>query len=86
MFKESEEAARRGAREAIAIWKARGCEFASIVDGLPTPWGEQPIKLIMADARRRRLEVLSLADPSHVELLVAAIFASIKRKLLRSAN
>jgi hypothetical protein len=63
------------ARKTVGAWKADGREFASIVDGVPTPWDSAPIKVIMAEAQRRHLDVLCLAEPSHVEAIVTAICA-----------
>lgn len=65
----------RGSREIVESWRARGRDFVSIVDGCPTPWDRMPLKDIMASAKQRRLEVLCLADPSHVEIVIAAMLA-----------
>jgi hypothetical protein len=64
--------------EILLKWRERGCEFVSITDGLPTPWEPRPIKLIMAEAERHRLEVLSLADATHVERVLAALLECIE--------
>ena len=72
---------RAAAQKTVEAWKASGREFVSILDGVPSPWDPVPIKVIMAEARRRRLDVLCLADPSHVETIVAAIGACFDRAI-----
>ena len=70
-----------GALEAIGAWRERGCEFVSIVDGVPRPWDPKPIELIFADAGQRGLEVLSLANSDHVRSILAAILDYVERSL-----
>jgi hypothetical protein len=77
---------RAAAQKTVEAWKASGREFVSIVDGVPSPWDPVPIKVIMAEARRRRLGVLCLADPRHVEAIVAAIGACFERAVAARAR
>lgn len=75
---ETTKSLRECAVEILHKWRERGCEFVSITDGVPTPWEPGPIKLIMAQAERHRVEVLSLADPIHVERVLNALLECIE--------
>ncbi len=75
---------RRGAVDAVASWRQRGCAYASIVGGVPRPWEPEPLEQIARHAASRGLEVLTLADEEHVARLVEAICRFIERSLLAS--
>lgn len=75
MKSETRSSWREGAIETVESWRKRGCEFASIVDGVPIPWDRAPVQLVMRRAKRRGLKVLSLAEPAHLELILAAILS-----------
>jgi len=75
---------RQGAIEAIAAWREGGCEYASIVDGVPRPWPPKPFELIVAEAKQRNVELLSLTNRDHVESIIAAIIAYVERSLIAS--
>jgi len=79
--REIQELTRQGALEAIGAWRERGCEFVSIVDGVPRPWPRKPIELICADAEQRGVEVLSLANNDHVKSILAAISSYVELSL-----
>src|SRR6188768_3328677 len=61
MKQEVLEITRQGAIQAVGSWRARGCEYVSIIDGVPRPWAPKSFKLIFADAEQRGVELLSLA-------------------------
>jgi len=67
------------AREIVAEWKARGCEFVSIIDGVLTPWDPKPIGFIGPEAERSGLDVLSLSSPLDLALILAMIERDIER-------
>lgn len=81
---EIHELTRRGAINAVDTWRQLGCEYASILDGVPRPWDPKPFARIRADAALRGIEVLSLANAEHVESLLAAICRYIERSLTAS--
>ena len=81
MKPEIEELMRQGAINAVGSWRAQGCKYASIVDGVPRPWDPRPTELIFADAAQRGVEVLSLANTDHVTSIRSAIFKYIERSL-----
>ena len=78
------EIARRGAIQAVGSWRDRGCEYASIIDGVPRPWAPKSFNLIFADAEQRGVELLSLANGEDVKSILAAIFAYVERSLIAS--
>jgi hypothetical protein len=78
------EIARRGAIQAVGSWRDRGCEYASIIDGVPRPWARKSFKIIFADAERRGVKLLSLANGDHVESILAAIFEYVEHSLIAS--
>jgi hypothetical protein len=82
--REIQELTRQGALESIGAWRERGCEFVSIVDGVPRPWARKSIELIFADAEQRGVEVLSLANNDHVKTILAAISNYVERSLRAS--
>ena len=84
MKREIQELTRQGALEAIGAWRERGCEFVSIVDGVPRPWARKPIEVIFADAEQRGVEVLSLANNDHVKSILAAISSYVDSSLRAS--
>jgi len=84
MKPEITEIARRGAIQAVGAWRAHGCEYASIIDGVPRPWAPKAFRLIFADAEQRGVELLSLANGAHVESILAAIFAYVEQSLIAS--
>jgi hypothetical protein len=81
MNNEIQEMTRKGALEAIGSWRTLGCEYASIVDGVPRPWDPKAVELIDLEAQQRGVEVLSLANEEHVRSILAAIFAYVERSL-----
>ena len=78
------ELTRRGAVDAVAAWRKVGCEYASIVDGMPRPWDPKPLARISAEASQRGVEVLSLTNAEHVENILTAICEYIERSLFAS--
>jgi hypothetical protein len=74
----------QGAIEAIGIWRERGCEYASIVDGVPRPWAPKPFELIVAEAEQRGVDLLSLTNRDHVESILTAIREYVERSLIAS--
>jgi hypothetical protein len=81
---EVREVIRQGAIQAVGLWVARGCEYASMVDGMPRPWSPKSFKLISADAEQRGVELLSLANGDHVKSILAAIFEYVQQSLIAS--
>jgi hypothetical protein len=81
---EISELTRRGAIDAVDAWRQLGCEYASILDGVPRPWDPKPLARISADAALRGIEVLSLANAAHVESILEAICRYIERSLSAS--
>ena len=75
---------RQGAIDAVGSWRDRGCEYASIIDGVPRPWAPKSFKLIFADAEQRGVELLSLANRDHVTSIIAAIFEFVEQSLIAS--
>jgi hypothetical protein len=75
---------RRGAIDTVDSWRKRGCEYASIVDGLPRPWDPEPLERITANAASRGVELLSLANDEHVARILTAICRYIERSLTAS--
>jgi hypothetical protein len=82
--REIQELTCQGALEAIGAWRERGCEFVSIVDGVPRPWPRKPIEVIFAEAEQRGVEVLSLTNNDHVKSILAAISNYVERSLRAS--
>src|SRR6187402_3237455 len=78
------EITRRGAMEAVDSWRQRGCEYASIIEGVPRPWEPRAVALIGLEAATRGVELLSLANPDHVASIVDAICRYIERSLSAS--
>lgn len=78
------ELARQGAIEALGSWKQLGCEYVSIVDGVPRPWKSKSVAQIFAEAQARGVEVLSLDNRDHVSNILAAICDYIERSLTLS--
>ncbi|HEY5374566.1 MAG TPA: hypothetical protein VIK01_12840 [Polyangiaceae bacterium] len=78
------EITRQGAINAVGSWRDRGCEYASIIDGIPRPWPPKSFKLIFADAEQRGVELLSLANGDHVKTILAAIFEYVEQSLIAS--
>jgi hypothetical protein len=74
--------ARRGAIQTVGSWRDRGCEYASIIDGVPRPWAPKSFALIFADAEQRGVELLSLADGAHVKSILAAIYQYVEHSLI----
>jgi hypothetical protein len=75
---------RHGAVNAISSWQRRGCEYASIIDGVPRPWEPEPFESIAANAASRGVELLSLSNAEHVARAVSAICQFIERSLTAS--
>ena len=78
------EITRQGAINAVGSWRDRGCEYASIIDGVPRPWAPKSFKLIFADAEQRGVELLSLANGDHVKSILTAIFEYVEQALIAS--
>lgn len=78
------EIARQGAIRAVGSWRDRGCEYASIIDGVPRPWAPNWFQLIVAEAEQRGVELLSLANGDHVKSILAAIFEFVEQSLIAS--
>ena len=78
------ELTRSGAVAAVAAWRKLGCEYASIIDGMPRPWDPKPLVQIRAEAAQRGVAVLALDDGAHVELVLSAICEYIERSLFAS--
>lgn len=78
------EITRRGALDTVDSWRRLGCEYASILEGVPRPWDPKPVAHISADAAQRGIEVLSLSNADHVAAIVAAICEYIERSLIAS--
>ena len=74
----------QGAIQAVGSWRDRGCEYASIVDGVPLPWAPKSFKLIFADAEQRGVELLSLANGDHVTSILVAICEYVEHSLIAS--
>ena len=81
---EIHEMTRRGAINAVDSWRQLGCEYASILDGMPRPWDPRPLPCISVDAALRGVDVLSLANADHVESILSAICQYIERSLTAS--
>ena len=81
---EVSEITRQGALHTVSTWRDRGCEYASIIDGVPRPWAPKSFKLIFADAEQRGVELLSLANADHVKGILAAMFEFVERSLIAS--
>ena len=75
---------RRGAIEAVDSWRQRGCEYASIIDGVPRPWEPRPVAYIALEASSRGVKLLSLANADHVAAIVDAICHYIECSLSAS--
>lgn len=78
------EITRRGAIQAVESWRRRGCEYASVIEGVPRPWEPRAIEHIALEAASRGVEVLSLSNAEHLAALVAAICRYIDRSLSAS--
>ena len=81
---EVSELTRQGALRTIGTWRDRGCEYASIIDGVPRPWAPKSFKLIFADAEQRGVELLSLDNADHVKGILAAMFEFVQQSLIAS--
>jgi hypothetical protein len=86
MKHEIQEMTRRGALAAVGSWRDLGCEYASIVDGMPRPWDPKAVELIDVEARQRGVEVLSLTNDDHVKSILAAIVEYVERSLANSQS
>lgn len=84
MKQEVLEITRQGAIQTVGSWRARGCEYVSIIDGVPRPWAPKSFKLIFADAEQRGVALLSLANGDHVKSILAAIFEYVQHSLIAS--
>jgi hypothetical protein len=84
MNQEIQEMTRRGALAAVGSWRELGCEYVSIVDGVPRPWDPKAVALIDLEAQQRGVEVLSLTNDDHVESILAAIVEYVERSLQAS--
>ncbi len=84
MKQEIQEMTRRGALAALGSWRKLGCEYASIVDGVPRPWDPKAVELIDVEAKQRGVEVLSLTNDDHVKSILAAIVDYVERNLATS--
>ena len=78
------EITRQGAIQAVGSWRDSGCEYASIIDGVPRPWAPKSFELIFDDAQQRGVELLSLANGDHVNSILAAIFVYVEHSLIAS--
>lgn len=81
MKREIRELTRRGALAALDSWRALGCEYASIINGVPRPWDPKALELIELEARRRGVRLLSLTDDEHVKSILAALVEYVERSL-----
>jgi hypothetical protein len=81
MKREIRELTRRGALAALGSWRKLGCEYASIINGVPRPWDPKAVDLIELEARQRGVRVLSLTDDEHVKMLLAALVEYVERSL-----
>jgi hypothetical protein len=84
MKQEIRELARQGAVAAVGSWRELGCEYVSIVDGMPRPWDPSALESVGLEARQRGVEVLSLANDDHVASILAAISEYVERSLSAS--
>lgn len=81
MKREIRELTRRGALAALGSWRALGCEYASIINGVPRPWDPKALELIELEARQRGVQLLSLTNDEHVKSILAALVEYVERSL-----
>lgn len=81
MKREIRELTRRGALAALDSWRALGCEYASIINGVPRPWDPKAVELIELEARERGVQLLSLSNDEHVRRILSALVEYVERSL-----